>query len=174
LTKSQESRTGKAWGETSQGSHLGNAIFMYGLLHHGKSLKHFFLCSKQRLKFKFPSVTTAYHHTRPFESSYYYLHDNAKHPVPDILRNKLRRWLAQERLYRGKEFEDGKPPAEISPMVDNLVRLLIGLIYGSPSSCCADVHHVCASVAGEEFDHIVSVHGYVRVCLVIRDQDFEC
>jgi len=90
---------------------------------------------KQRLKLGFPTVTTAYHHTRPFESHYYYLHDNAKHPVPDILRNKLRHWLpprlsysAQERLYRGKEFEDGKPPAEISPLVDNLVRLFVALV----------------------------------------------
>ncbi|KAL6401827.1 hypothetical protein AUP68_14283 [Ilyonectria robusta] len=90
---------------------------------------------KQRLKLKFPSMTTTYQHTRPFESHYYYLHDNAKNPAPDVLRDKLRHWLppqlsysAQERLYRSKEFDEGKPPAEISPFVDNLVRLSVALV----------------------------------------------
>lgn len=76
-----------------------------------------------------------YHHSRPFESHYYYLHDNTKHAVPDFLRDKLRLWLplrfsysAQERLFRSQEFEEGKPPAEISPLVDSLVRLLIALM----------------------------------------------
>lgn len=55
--------------------------------------------------------------------------------MPDFLRDKLRQWLpsrfsysAQERLFRSQEFEDGKPPAEISPLVDNTVRLLVALM----------------------------------------------
>ncbi|EXV06089.1 hypothetical protein X797_000806 [Metarhizium robertsii] len=44
-------------------------------------------------KFKFP-VTTIHHHTRPFESHYYYLHDNAKHVAVDALCNKLRHWIS--------------------------------------------------------------------------------
>ncbi|KAH0601351.1 hypothetical protein MHUMG1_00225 [Metarhizium humberi] len=90
---------------------------------------------KQRLKFKFPSVTTVHHHTRSFEYHYYYLHDNAKHAVVDALCNKLRHWISprlsyssQERLYRSKEFGDAKSTDEISTLVDNLVRLLIALV----------------------------------------------
>ncbi|QLI66849.1 uncharacterized protein G6M90_00g041160 [Metarhizium brunneum] len=85
-------------------------------------------------KFKFP-VTTIHHHTRPFESHYYYLHDNAKHAAVDALCNKLRHWISpqlsyssQERLYRSKEFGDAKPTDEISTLVDNLVRLLVALV----------------------------------------------
>ncbi len=76
-----------------------------------------------------------YRHTRPFESHYYFLHDNSTHPASDMLRDKLRHWppphlsySAQERLHRCKEFEEGKPPAEISPSVDNLVRLFVAFI----------------------------------------------
>lgn len=90
---------------------------------------------KQRLKLKFPSMTTANRSSRPFESHYHYLHGTVKNPGPDVLRNKLRLWLpsrlsysAQERLYRAKEFEDGKPPLEVSPFVDNAVRLIIALL----------------------------------------------
>lgn len=77
-------------------------------------------------------MTTSYRHSLSFESHYYYLHDNAKHPEPDFLRDKLRHWLPsrlsyskQERQHRRQEFEDGKPPAEVSPLVDNLVRLMV-------------------------------------------------
>jgi hypothetical protein len=55
--------------------------------------------------------------------------------MPDILRNTLRLWLpiqlsysSEERRYRSKEFEEGQPPIEISPFVDNFVRLCIALI----------------------------------------------
>ncbi|OTA85627.1 hypothetical protein M434DRAFT_16063 [Hypoxylon sp. CO27-5] len=112
------------------------AIRNYNYIHEAHRLDyHTTERRKQRLKYKFQSMTTSYRHTRPFESHYYYLHDNARHPMPDVLRDKLRRWLplrlsysSQERRYRSKEFDEGKPPDEISPLVDNLVRLSVALV----------------------------------------------
>ncbi|KAL2204647.1 hypothetical protein CC79DRAFT_1398905 [Sarocladium strictum] len=90
---------------------------------------------KQRLKSSFPSITTSYLHTRPFESHYYYLHDNARQPSTDPFRDILKRWLppylsysSHERQFRSREFEEGKPPAEVSPLVDNVVRLIVALV----------------------------------------------
>lgn len=90
---------------------------------------------KQRLKSCFKSITTSYLHTRPFESHYYYLHDNTRQPSTDALRDILKRWLppylsysSHERQFRSREFEDGKPPAEVSPLVDNVVRLIVAMV----------------------------------------------
>ncbi|KAI2462874.1 hypothetical protein F4781DRAFT_426824 [Annulohypoxylon bovei var. microspora] len=95
---------------------------------------------KQRLKFKFKSLTTKYRQTRPFESHYLFLHGNSENPTPDIMRDTLRKWLparlsysTEERQYRSKEFEEGDMPMEISPFVDKLVRLLVSLMAPSPT-----------------------------------------
>lgn len=90
---------------------------------------------KQRLKLKFPSAVLSCRYSSPFESHYHYLHDNEKSPAPDFLRDKLRHWLpnrlsysSTERTRRPLEFKQGKPPADISPLVDNLVRLFVSLM----------------------------------------------
>lgn len=115
---------------------LANALRNYNYVHSAPRLDpETTAVRKQRLKRHFRSITTSYRHTLPFESHYYYLHDNAKHPESDFLRDKLRHWLpprlsysTQERHHRRQEFEDGKPPAEVSPLVDNIVRLAVALV----------------------------------------------
>lgn len=115
---------------------LANALRNYNYVHSAPRLDpETTAVRKQRLKRHFRSITTSYRHTLPFESHYYYLHDNTKHPESDFLRDKMRHWLpprlsysAQERQHRKQEFEDGKPPAEVSPLVDNIVRLAIALV----------------------------------------------
>ena len=122
------------WGFIDQ--FLANALRNYNYVHSALRLDpDTTRIRKQRLKRHFLSITMPYRDSpAPFESHYYYLHDNSKHPEPDFLRDKLRHWLpprlsysAQERHHRKQEFEDGKPPAEISPLVDNLVRLAVAL-----------------------------------------------
>ncbi|KAH6967932.1 hypothetical protein BKA56DRAFT_679066 [Ilyonectria sp. MPI-CAGE-AT-0026] len=111
------------------------AVQNYNYVHLQRRLDHHTAeRRKQRLKRNFISMTTSYRHSRPFETHYYYLHSNA-HPTPDVLRDKLRRWLpsrlsysAQERLHRNKEYEEGQPPIEISPFVDKIVRLCMAIL----------------------------------------------
>lgn len=115
---------------------IANALRNYNFVHSAPRLDSDTTDQRKlRLKRRFRSITLSYRHTLPFESHYYYLHDNAKHPESDFLRDKLRHWLpprlsysAQERQHRRQEFEDGKPPAEISPLVDNIVRLAVALV----------------------------------------------
>ena len=90
---------------------------------------------KERLKYQFRSITMSHRYSRPFESHYYWLHDSAADNRPDVLRDAARRWLPvrlsyslYERRFRSKEFEEGKPPVEISAFVDNLVRLSVACV----------------------------------------------
>jgi hypothetical protein len=115
------------------------AIRNYNYVHQNQRLDPQTLAiRKQRLKAAFPSMTTSFRATRPFESHYYsLLHDGAG-SKPDMLRDKLRHWLparltysSEERRFRSKEFDEGRSPREISDFVDNLVRLSIALVAGA-------------------------------------------
>ncbi|KAK8122843.1 hypothetical protein PG984_011513 [Apiospora sp. TS-2023a] len=113
-----------------------NAIRNYNYVHEAHRLDYNASERRnQRLKHKFPSIVLSPQHTPPFESHYYYLHDNSRRPAHDALQEKLRQMLpsslsysANERIYRRMEFEEGLPPVEISPFVDKLVRLLVALL----------------------------------------------
>lgn len=79
----------------------------------------------------FQSILTSSQYTRPFESHYYSLRGDS-HQKHDILRDIARRLLPvrlsyslQERRFRAKEFEEGKPPIGVSAFVDNIVRLSV-------------------------------------------------
>ncbi|KUJ06296.1 uncharacterized protein LY89DRAFT_692549 [Mollisia scopiformis] len=91
---------------------------------------------KALLKTSFPSLMSQCRWTKPFESHYYALNDN-KAKVDNlrkVLRHLLPRHLAYsnaERVRRQREFEEGKPPHEISAVVDRLSRLIVALAGGA-------------------------------------------
>ncbi|KAK8071945.1 hypothetical protein PG996_005293, partial [Apiospora saccharicola] len=156
-------------------SKYSNAIRNYNYVHEAHQLDHNTSeRRKQRLKHKFSSIVLSPQHTPPFESHYYYLHDNSKHPAHDTLREKLRQMLpsslsysANEKIYRRMEFEEGLPPVEISPFVDKLVRLLVALL-------AVTMLVERTSLLGQEPHHFGYIHGSLRWCCFIWSEDFEC
>lgn len=90
---------------------------------------------KALLTTSFPSLMSHCRWTKPFESHYYALNDNRS--KVDNLRKALRHFLPRhltysraERARRSREFEEGKPPHEISVVVDRLSRLIVALAGG--------------------------------------------
>jgi hypothetical protein len=116
---------------------IGQAIRNYNLFRELKPLgEERIEDRKALLRTSFPSLMSQCRWTKPFESHYYALNDN-KVKV-DNLRKALRHFLPRhltysraERTRRSREFEEGKPPYEISIIVDRLSRLIVALVGGA-------------------------------------------
>ena len=74
----------------------------------------------------------------PFQSHYSYSEDMDKSahidPLRQVLMQCLPSWLAfsrEEKAERSKEYSEGKPPKDVSALVDRLARFLVALTGGS-------------------------------------------
>jgi hypothetical protein len=72
----------------------------------------------------------------PFHSHYCYFQDADVRvdPLRDALMRYLPAWLAfsrEERIARGREYSERKPPREVSGFVDRLTRFLLALAGGT-------------------------------------------